>query len=236
MAALLTHLCPIQPRMGGAPKLWLGQTPAGGYIGLHHSVERSQRNHFRINMPEDESLLSTHDEQLKSMMEQVHASSLLQVDAVKVRISHQEKLMGLCAGTLALSFTAATTVHAQHTLQASSLAQLFRAWQLLLSAIVVGVVSNWLSVNGLSNFTGYLGMKQTDVYFSFLERTLLKLAPSYAQQEREAWNHESKRLSRLSKTANILIRTAAIVGLLAQILAFSGFLFLYFFAKSVLCI
>jgi hypothetical protein len=187
-----------------------------------------------MNAPEDEKLIATHDERLMRMMAQAHASSLLQLDAVKVRISHHEKLVGLCAGTLALSFTAATAFHGQHTQQAEALQSLFHAWQYLLAAIVMSVLSNWLSVNGLSNLGNSLGRKQIDVYFSLLEPVLAKLSPAYAKTEREAWDNDSKKSIRSGKTGDVLIRLAAVVGILAQIAAFCGFVSLYYFAKDVL--
>src|SRR5579863_2794154 len=92
-----------------------------------------------MNTTNGENLIAEHDEKLGRMMEQAHALSLLQMDALKVRVSHYEKLVGLCAGTLALSFTAATAFHAQHAQQVAALPSLLRAWQLLLAAIVLGV-------------------------------------------------------------------------------------------------
>jgi len=179
-------------------------------------------------------MTTPHDEKLVRMMEQAHASSLLQMDAVKMRVSHYEKLVGLCAGTLALSFTAATAVHTQHTQQVTALPSLFHAWQLLLAAIVLGVASNWLSVNGMANLGNSLGRKQIKTYFYILLPVSIKLVPDYAKKDGESWDRNSARFARMERTGNALIRIASLFGLLAQIAAFCAFVSLYNFAKSVL--
>jgi len=183
---------------------------------------------------EQEVLIAQHDEKLVRMMEQAHASSLLQVDSMKLRIAHHEKLIVLCAGTLALSFTAATSFHGQQNHEIAAIPSLLRAWQLLLSAIVLGVVSNWMSVTGVAHLTNYASYKQVGVYFTLLEKSLTKLAPQYSKDERESWDRNSAKYIRVEKVSNILIRLAAVLGLLAQIAAFCAFVSLYFFAKYVI--
>jgi hypothetical protein len=183
---------------------------------------------------EVEKTIAEHDEKLVRMMEHAHASSLVQLDAIKLRMSHHEKLVGLCAGTLALSFTAATAFHAQHTPQVVTSESLFHAWQFLLSAIALGIVANSLSVNGIANLGNSLGKRQVDVYFSLLKRVLSRLAPDYAKSEQEASDKELRKAERSGRLGNFLVRVGALIGVLAQIAAFCAFVSLYNFAKIVL--
>ena len=167
-------------------------------------------------------------------MEQAHASSLVQYDSAKLRVSHYEKLVGLCAGTLALSFTAATAFHTQHAREVGAFPGLLQAWQLLLGAIVLGVVSNWLTVNALANLSNTLGVQQIDLHLDLLRQRLGQKLSDYPKDYQDKWNRESTKASRWEKTANIMIRLAEVLGVLSQLAAFLAFVALYYFAKTVL--
>lgn len=184
--------------------------------------------------PEEGKLLTEYDERLARMMEQAHASSLFQLEGIKLRIAHHEKVVVLCAGTLALTFTAATAFHGGHGQELAALSSLRNAWELLLGAIVLSVISNWLSVNGVSHLGNSFFRKQIGVRFTLLEQPLKKLDPLYAEQERKDWNACSAKYADSEKYSHVLIRLAAGIGACAQILAFCAFVSLYYFASAVL--
>jgi hypothetical protein len=183
---------------------------------------------------EDKSLIAEHDEKLIQMMAQAHASSLLQLEALKLRFAHYEKLAALCAVTLALSFTASTASHGPNFRALGALPHLLRSWQLLMLAIGLAVIANWLGVSGMANFANFAFMKQIDVRFSLLYIPLLKLDPEYAKKERLLWRQQMERAARGEKTSDVLIRLSSLFGFLAQVAAFGAFVALYFFAKAAL--
>jgi hypothetical protein len=185
-------------------------------------------------MPNEVSAIDEHDERLIRMMEQAHASSLLHFEAIKLRIAHHEKLVILCASTLALSFTAATAFHGNPSQAEAALSSLLHAWQLLMSAIILGVISNWLSVSGAVHFGNLHYDKQIGVRFSILEESLRRIDPEYAKQEREAWNRNSTKFAQSGKYFNIFNRLAGGIGFCAQLAAFCAFVHLYYFAKTIL--
>ncbi len=183
---------------------------------------------------ENEELLTQHDEKLVRMMSQAHASSILQVEALKLRFAHNEKLVALCAGTLALSFTASTAFRGAHVAESSTLAYLLRSWQLLMVAIALALIANWLDVNGISNFANSMFRKQVNVHFSLLYPSLSKLDSAYANKERELSGRQMEKQAREEKVSNVLIRLSGLVGVFAQIAAFGAFVALYLCAKAAL--
>ena len=167
-------------------------------------------------------------------MAQAHASSLLQLEAQKLRLAHNEKLIALCAAILALSFTASTAFHGSHNREVAAWPDLLRSWQLFMLAMGLGVLTNWLGVTGIANFANSAFYKQIGVHFDLLHVNLMKLAPDYARKERESWDRHRKGYAHTEKVSDICIRLGALVGTAAQALAFVAFIYLYLFAKALL--
>jgi hypothetical protein len=183
---------------------------------------------------ENKEAWAEYDERLALMMKEAHSVALYQLEPIKLRISHHEKLAGLCAGTLALSITAATAFHPEHKQLMTALPSLLHAWELLMVSIALAVVSNWLTVTGMANLGNWHFTSQIGVQFSLVEVALKKLAPEYAANERSNWDKEAAKGPGHFRMGNFMVRSGAGVGFAAQVIAFCGFVSLFLFAKSML--
>jgi hypothetical protein len=190
-------------------------------------------DHRRMNSEQD-GLWAEHDEKLVRMMDQAHASSLFQLEAVKLRLAHNEKLVALCAGILALSFTASVAFRGEHLRNAVVLHDLLWSWRLFVVAIVAAVVANWLGITGLANFANFTFTKQVGVHFDILHVSLMKLAPEYANRERKSWERHVAKGRLTQRISSTCLRCGELLGFVAQAIVFIAFLFLYLFAKAVL--
>ena len=141
--------------------------------------------------------------------------------------------MILNAGTLALSFTAATTFHTQHAQAMASLSSLLWAWQLLILAIVLSIVSNWMSVTGVVHFGIWQSLMQQKFNFGLVRSSLRKFLAGKDQVERIGEELEGERFGRHEKSFGIFDRPSQVVGFCAQCATFWAFVLLYQFAKAV---
>jgi hypothetical protein len=183
---------------------------------------------------EQEHAFAEVDEGMSRMMEKAQTSSTLILEAIKLRMAHQEKLVILNAGTLALSFSAITAYHAQHSQSSVSTGSLQHAWQLLMCAIVLSLNANWLCVYSTTHYANSQYMTQVSASFDRYEGSFKDLLPDYAKRQRARLDIETERGEIAGRYSNIFTTSSHVFGLLAQLVTCLAFVFLYYFAKSVL--
>jgi hypothetical protein len=184
--------------------------------------------------PDDQIDLDAANEGLNRMMDRAQAQTSVTVEAIKLRIASQERLLILNASVLALTFSAVTAYHAQHPQIASAVSSLIHSWQLFLVAIVASLLSNWSSVNGAIHYSNYTHSEQIGVSFDQYEMALRKILPDYAKKASADWETDKRKYSKSSTYHAVFFRLAGGLGFLAQVGTCWGLFCLYQFAKAIL--
>ena len=181
---------------------------------------------LRFVMPNDEKELEELYEALDAVVAEHLATEGDARDIVKTRIAFWDKLVVLNAGTLALTFSAASSFRG-HSIGDGGVGYLFAAWKLLSASILLAIFAQWAAGNFIAHYHVALKANLFNRRFESLLRKLKK-AGGNIDEDHDSWQA-------IRKAANFnfgqVDRISIIAGLLAQGLTYVAFLWVYLFAR-----
>jgi hypothetical protein len=154
-------------------------------------------------------------------------------EIITQRVSFYDKLIILNGGTLALSFSVASSFHSltqiKHLLAVSDL---LSAWKLLIVSIVLSLLSNWLNLNFIFNMSQRLHVLQKQISDSRMHYAALPLNPTAKFDPLDVSVEGSQARERTERMHRGAFEIAAAFGLISQGATFLAYISLYLFAKA----
>jgi hypothetical protein len=163
----------------------------------------------------------------------IQSSNDRNAEGITQRVSFYDKLIILNGGTLAISFSAATSFHSLTQVKhLSAVNDLLSAWKLLIISIVLSLLSNWLSLNFILNMSQLLHGVLQQVSISRLNNAALPLDPTLKFEPLDASAEASRVRGKKERSYMASLQVGAFFGLVSQGATFLAYISLYLFARA----
>jgi hypothetical protein len=169
-------------------------------------------------------------EEFDAILDEFHSTAPTVTELVKVKIAFWDKLAILNAGTLALSFSAASSFRG-HSVGDGGVGYLLAAWKLLILSILLALVAQWCAVGSATHFHNWMLAFRVHRRLQRIRESLDREGLSLPAMQADLQADAKKSVDRAKPYAQPLERAAQWIGAVACISAAGGFYWLYTFAR-----